>query len=835
MYNGKEQEMRERWIICATILILCYSSPSAINTTYGENPLNLVHPVGVQYPISQPFGPSSDQNLQKLYKSWQYDGHFGIDYAVPVGTAVFACDDGEVFEVNNSNPEHPNGLFLRIRHKWGSSVYCHLSRVFVHNGERVSKELNNLNIGSSGKTGFVTGPHLHFGMRISSIPNTGYKDYIDPQKYARFATPPVTQPSTSKMTRQKKPPEINKVQKLLSTKKIQQDQIVTKLQKPPGKATIKAGHPEEAKKIFAIIRKKEAQRLSTQEVQKLASADRELPEAAKLPEYSQKTILLRKRIKTYNKKLQNIGGVLLRNIPNPPSIEFKLTASEEVNAWADGRITMELMEFLYSNPTGNPDNQLAMVMAHIIIHEKLETESVNKMLAVGLGKSKATHNDIIDGLSHAFSVVLAPITTPLFSFLVAETSGTAAKGIVNWITKKTLKTFQGYQEDTSHLFSILYLKKAGFDASEGLKIFNSSVAFSRQHPINRQIWENYAKEVQAKLDHERQLAVRSRTDQKKPPEINKVQKLPSTKKIQQNQIVTKPQKSPGKTTIKAGHPEEAKKIFTIIRKKEAQRLSTQEVQKLASTDRKLVSKLERTPGKVIIGDGLIKQKGSFNVYLLLDGKKYLIPDRATLKSLNFEKQGVRVLTSSDFNSIPRGNFKELFALKKDGRQLGTQTEGVRKALETFEQRQADYHIEEYEKSINSELRNLKNQKAGNKVQRLPSTRKFNIPRIYKKTAKNPEKPLAKSNFVIPDGYKRTKSYYSRNIPSSSYKDSLGRELYLDSLKEMEKQYIEALKTTPNRNEGQSYIDQLGSFSPEERKQFEKNLKFLQAEIRNPSY
>ena len=524
MYNGKEQEMRERWIICATILILCYSSPSAINTTYGENPLNLVHPVGVQYPISQPFGPSSDQNLQKLYKSWQYDGHFGIDYAVPVGTAVFACDDGEVFEVNNSNPEHPNGLFLRIRHKWGSSVYCHLSRVFVHNGERVSKELNNLNIGSSGKTGFVTGPHLHFGMRISSIPNTGYKDYIDPQKYARFATPPVTQPSTSKMTRQKKPPE-----------------------------------------------------------------------------------------------------------------------------------------------------------------------------------------------------------------------------------------------------------------------------------------------------------------------INKVQKLPSTKKIQQNQIVTKPQKSPGKTTIKAGHPEEAKKIFTIIRKKEAQRLSTQEVQKLASTDRKLVSKLERTPGKVIIGDGLIKQKGSFNVYLLLDGKKYLIPDRATLKSLNFEKQGVRVLTSSDFNSIPRGNFKELFALKKDGRQLGTQTEGVRKALETFEQRQADYHIEEYEKSINSELRNLKNQKAGNKVQRLPSTRKFNIPRIYKKTAKNPEKPLAKSNFVIPDGYKRTKSYYSRNIPSSSYKDSLGRELYLDSLKEMEKQYIEALKTTPNRNEGQSYIDQLGSFSPEERKQFEKNLKFLQAEIRNPSY
>ena len=175
--------MRKKWFARATILILCHSLSLEINTTYGEQRISLVRPVETRYPISQPFGPSSDQTLQEAYKKWGYEGHFGVDYACPVGTDIYTCDDGEVFEVNNSNPKHPNGLYVRIKHKWGSSVYCHLSSVVVLNGKRVVK---NSVIGSSGKTGYVTGAHLHFGLKISGIPNSGYKNYIDPEKYASF-------------------------------------------------------------------------------------------------------------------------------------------------------------------------------------------------------------------------------------------------------------------------------------------------------------------------------------------------------------------------------------------------------------------------------------------------------------------------------------------------------------------------------------------------------------------------------------------------------------------------------------------------------------------------
>ncbi len=89
----------------------------------------------------------------------RYTAHFGIDYAAPVGTPVHAAGDGVVALAgwsggfgNTIHLRHPNGY---------ETLYGHLSRIFVHGGQRVSQ---GDAIGAVGTTGLSTGPHLDYRM-----------------------------------------------------------------------------------------------------------------------------------------------------------------------------------------------------------------------------------------------------------------------------------------------------------------------------------------------------------------------------------------------------------------------------------------------------------------------------------------------------------------------------------------------------------------------------------------------------------------------------------------------------------------------------------------------
>lgn len=99
--------------------------------------------------------------------------HWGIDWAAPTGTPVYASGDGEVMM---SRKRISTGNTVIIRHFPGVfSLYYHLNRLKVKKGDIVKQ---GALIGTLGQTGIATGPHLHFEIRIGSVPS-------DPMQFIR--------------------------------------------------------------------------------------------------------------------------------------------------------------------------------------------------------------------------------------------------------------------------------------------------------------------------------------------------------------------------------------------------------------------------------------------------------------------------------------------------------------------------------------------------------------------------------------------------------------------------------------------------------------------------
>ena len=91
--------------------------------------------------------------------------HAGIDFRGRIGTPVLASEKGIVSWVRRKGRY---GKTVVISHKNGfTTLYAHLSGYTVKEGERVNK---GQTIGYVGKTGRVTGPHLHFEVRCSKVP-----------------------------------------------------------------------------------------------------------------------------------------------------------------------------------------------------------------------------------------------------------------------------------------------------------------------------------------------------------------------------------------------------------------------------------------------------------------------------------------------------------------------------------------------------------------------------------------------------------------------------------------------------------------------------------------
>jgi murein DD-endopeptidase MepM/ murein hydrolase activator NlpD len=90
-------------------------------------------------------------------------GHNGSDFAGKIGTPVLAAAGGTVRVAKSSGYNFGYGNYIIITHANGSeTVYAHLSRVLVSQGQTVGQ---GAQIGAIGSSGNSTGPHLHFEIR----------------------------------------------------------------------------------------------------------------------------------------------------------------------------------------------------------------------------------------------------------------------------------------------------------------------------------------------------------------------------------------------------------------------------------------------------------------------------------------------------------------------------------------------------------------------------------------------------------------------------------------------------------------------------------------------
>ncbi len=106
---------------------------------------------------------SSAFGLKRFFNEQARKPHSGLDIAASKGTPIIAPAAGTVIEVGNY---FFNGNTVFIDHGQGLiSMYCHLDSTKVKKGQQVTqKEI----IGAVGKTGRVTGPHLHWSISLNN-------------------------------------------------------------------------------------------------------------------------------------------------------------------------------------------------------------------------------------------------------------------------------------------------------------------------------------------------------------------------------------------------------------------------------------------------------------------------------------------------------------------------------------------------------------------------------------------------------------------------------------------------------------------------------------------
>jgi murein DD-endopeptidase MepM/ murein hydrolase activator NlpD len=126
-------------------------------------PCQLGGPVEFQWPVRGPITSPFGMRVDPI--TGRYALHSGIDIGADYGTPIQAAADGVVLFVgwyggygNAIIIDHGSGL---------STLYAHCSAMYVAVNQQIQR---GQVIGAVGATGYATGPHLHFEIRVNGVP-----------------------------------------------------------------------------------------------------------------------------------------------------------------------------------------------------------------------------------------------------------------------------------------------------------------------------------------------------------------------------------------------------------------------------------------------------------------------------------------------------------------------------------------------------------------------------------------------------------------------------------------------------------------------------------------
>ena len=148
-----------------------------------EAVINIAQPIVINKGTKNPYydgvvflsSPTSGGYISALFgepRNTSY--HKGVDIAKNLGEDVTSALDGKVISAGYNNGGYGN--LVIIEHEDNiQTYYAHLNEIYVSEGEVVTE---GSCIGTIGSTGYSTGPHLHFELRVNGVP-------VDPLEYIK--------------------------------------------------------------------------------------------------------------------------------------------------------------------------------------------------------------------------------------------------------------------------------------------------------------------------------------------------------------------------------------------------------------------------------------------------------------------------------------------------------------------------------------------------------------------------------------------------------------------------------------------------------------------------